>query len=91
MIYDNMRITGFKDFYDRRFLIAGRYKNLRPDDKIIYKYYIYSRRYLREKICDAMWEFLNAVCIEELSDASVRLTQAYMKYQCEVPYDNKYY
>lgn len=91
MINDSMRITGFKDFYERRQLIMARYNMLRPEDKIIYKYYIYSRRYLRERLCDAMWEYINAVSIEEAADASARLHQAYAKYRCEVPYDNKYY
>lgn len=91
MINDSMRITGFKDFYERRNIILGKYRTLRPEDKIIYKYYIYSRRYLREKLCDAMWEYLNAVSLEEAADASLRLLQGYMKHQCEVPYDNKYY
>lgn len=91
MINDSMRITGFKDFYERREIILAKYKRLRPEDKIIYKYYVYSRRYLREKLCDAMWEFLNAVSIEELVDANERLYQGYVKYRFEVPYDTKYY
>ena len=90
MIRDNMRISGFKDFYERRDILTGMYSRLSPDDKIIYKWYVYSRRYIREKICDAMWEYLNAVTIEEMADASARLAQAYAKYQCEVN-DGKYY
>lgn len=90
MIRDNMRIGGFKDFYERRDTLSGLYSRLSPDDKMVYKWYIYSRRYLREKLCDAMWEYLNAATIEELADASARLAQAYAKYRCEVN-DDKYY
>lgn len=90
MIKDNMRISGFKDFYERKDILAARYMFLSPDDKMVYKWYIYSRRYIREKLCDAMWEYLNAVTIEELSDANTRLMQGYAKYRCEVN-DDKYY
>ena len=57
---------------------------------MVYKWYIYSRRYIREKLCDAMWEYLNAATVEELADASTRLMQGYAKYRCEVN-DDKYY
>ena len=90
MIADNMRISGFKDFYERRNILATKYLFLSPDDKMVYKWYIYSRRYIREKLCDAMWEYLNAATIEELADASTRLSQGYAKYRCEVN-DDKYY
>ena len=85
-----MRITSFKDFYERKDIIAGKYLRLQPYDKLVYKYYIYSRRYIREKICDAMWEYLNAASIEELVDAGGRLSQVYAKYRCEVLYNDKY-
>ena len=90
MIKDNMRISGFKDFYNRRDIISRNYIYLSPEDKMIYKWYIYSRRYIREKLCDAMWEYLNAKTIEEFSDASIRLAQGYTKYRCEVN-DANYY
>lgn len=90
MIKDNMRISGFKDFYDRKDIISRLYLHLSPDDKMIYKWYIYSRRYIREKLCDAMWEYLNASTIEEFSDASIRLAQGYSKYRCEVNNVNYY-
>lgn len=90
MIKDNMRIGSFKDFYERRETLSGMYSRLSPNDKMVYKWYIYSRRYLREKLCDAMWEYLNAVTVEELEDARVRLGQAYIKHRCEVN-DVKYY
>lgn len=87
MISDNMRISGFNDFYERREYILCRYKRLRSEDKLIYKYYIYSRRYICEKICDAMWEYLNASDFEETADASTRLRQGYVKYLYEVEHE----
>lgn len=90
MITDNMRISGFKDFYERKDIIARLYLHLSPEAKLIYKWYIYSRRYLREKLCDAMWEYLNAATIEEFADAGNRLAQGYAKYRCEVT-DDRYY
>ena len=90
MIADNMRISGFKDFYERRNILATKYLFLSTEERMVYKWYIYSRRYIREKLCDAMWEYLNAATIEEMADASARLSQAYAKYRCEVN-DGKYY
>ena len=90
MIKDNMRISGFKDFYERKDILSIKYMYLSPEDKMVYKWYIYSRRYIREKLCDAMWEYLNAATIEELADANTRLMQGYAKYRCEVN-DGKYY
>lgn len=89
MIRDYMRINGFTDFYERREYLATRYLFLTTEEKTVYKWYIYSRRYIRERLCDAMWEYLNAVTLEELSDASARLRQAYEKYGYEV-YNDKY-
>lgn len=85
-----MRISGFKDFYERRNILATKYLFLSTEERMVYKWYIYSRRYIREKLCDAMWEYLNAATIEELADASARLSQGYAKYRCEVN-DGKYY
>lgn len=90
MIKDNMRISEFKDFYKRKDIISRQYLHLSPEDKLIYKWYIYSRRHIREKLCDAMWEYLNAKTIDEFLDAKNRLSQGYAKYRCEVN-DGKYY
>lgn len=90
MIKENMRFSDFKDFYMRKDKIAMQYMNLEPSDKIVYKYYLYSRRHIREKLCDAMWEYLNPVSVDELNDAYARLSQAFAKYRCEVN-DGRYY
>lgn len=80
MIRDCMRFIDFADFYRRKDRITTMYWDLKYDDKVIYKYYIYSRRRIREKVCDAMWEYLNAGTIEELADANSRLSKEYDRY-----------
>lgn len=81
MIQDNMRFNGFPDFYSRKDIISGLYANLKIDEKAIYKYYVYSRRYLRERTCDAIWEYINAATVEELMDAEMHLCQEYVRYR----------
>lgn len=81
MIKDSMRIIDFADFYKRKDVISSEYWKLNYDNKYIYKYYLYSRRHIKERLCDAMWEYLNASTIEELSDANIRLAQGYNKYR----------
>ena len=81
MINDNMRFNGFPDFYSRKDIISSMYVNLTTNNRFLYKYYIYSRRYLRERTCDAIWEYINAATIEELIDAAMRLDQEYARYR----------
>lgn len=81
MINDNMKFNGFPDFYNRKDIISGLYANLTIDEKVIYKYYVYSRRYLRERTCDAIWEYINAATIEELMDAEMHLYQEAGRYR----------
>ena len=81
MIRENMRFIDFADFYSRKDTIAESYWDLGYYDKVVYKYYVYSRRHIRERLCDAIWEYLNAETIEELSDANMRLVQGYNRSQ----------
>lgn len=81
MIHDNMRFNGFLDFYARKDILSALYANLTISDKFLYKYYVYSRRYLRERTCDAIWEYINAATLEELSDAETMLCQEYVRYR----------
>ena len=81
MIYDNMKFNSFPDFYDRKDIILNRYSNLTTGDKMLYKNYVYSKRYLRERTCDAIWEYINAVTIEELMDADMHLYQEAGRYR----------
>lgn len=76
-----MRFNGFPDFYGRKDIIAGLYANLSTNDRAVYKYYVYSRRYLRERTCDAIWEYINAATIQELLDAKTHLCQEYVRYR----------
>lgn len=81
MVQDNMRFNGFLDFYSRKDIISGLYANLTINERATYKYYVYSRRYLRERSCDAIWEYINAATIEELMDAEMHLSQEYVRYR----------
>lgn len=81
MIHDNMRFNGFGDFDSRKDIISALYANLTISDKFLYKYYVYSRRYLRERTCDAIWEYINAATLEELFDAENRLCQEAVRYR----------
>lgn len=59
MIKENMMFIGYRDFYKKHHIIKDNYSKLNRNDKVIYKYYIYSRRQLRECTCDLIWRFLN--------------------------------
>lgn len=59
MIKDDMKFIGYINFYKMRYAIKYKYNNLSKSDKVLYKYYVYSRRQLREYTCDLIWCFLN--------------------------------
>ena len=80
MIKNNMCFNDFCDFYSRRKFIREMYKNLSSDDKVIYKYYVYSRRVMKEKVCDMIWEFINAFDEEEYIIKEEKLYQEREKY-----------
>ena len=61
MIKSNMCFDNFCDFYGKKELLRALYQRLSSGDKINYKYYVYSRRILKEKVCDMIWEYLNAI------------------------------
>lgn len=83
MVRHSMCFDGFCDFYQRRLYIRAMYAYLNRDEKEIYKYYVYSRRILRERICDMIWGFINATDEEELSKYSDFLDAEYKRCQCE--------
>jgi len=70
MIGGPLQFDTFFDFYNRREEIRAKYEVLSPSEKWIYKYYVYSRRFLSEKICDAVWEYINAVDLLEFGECS---------------------
>lgn len=80
MIKDELRFIGFRNFYKRRHQIKEKYQGLSSDEKYVYKYYVYSRRYIKERACDVMWEFLNTDNIEELQKLEERLYDETFRY-----------
>ena len=80
MIRDKMCFDDFCDFYNRRDIIRDIYSRLPSNDKRLYKYYVYSRRVLKEKVCDMIWGYLNVIDEEELIIHSNRLDKEYARY-----------
>ena len=73
MIKDNMYFISFNDFYIKKEIIRNNYRVLSNYNQRMYKYYVYSRRYMKNKICDMIWEFLNNEDIDEEKVLLVRL------------------
>lgn len=80
MIKTAMCFINVYDFYTRRKLIKHLYEKLSTDEKAIYKYYVYSRRLIREKVCDKIWDYLNACDEEQLLEYDNNLYEEYSKY-----------
>lgn len=59
MVREDMKFIGYRAFYKVRYHIQEKYEMLSKCDKVIYKYYVYSRRQLKEYTCDLIWGFLN--------------------------------
>ena len=69
MVKENMKFIGYRDFYKKHSMLKEMYIQLSKDDKRIYKYYVYSRRQLRECTCDLIWRFLNDT--DEIDDYTI--------------------
>ena len=80
MIKDTMCFESFCDFYDRREYIKGAYAELSRGNKKLYKYYVYSRRILKDKTCDLIWEYLNSHDGEEFINCVCNLSKERSKY-----------
>ena len=80
MISERIKFSNFTDFYNKRYLIRDTYLHMYSHDRVIYKYYLYSRRYLKERVCDMMWEFLNACDDTELELYDMQLNRESMRY-----------
>lgn len=80
MISENIKFSNFTDFYNKRYLIHDIYSHMYTNDRIVYKYYVYSRRYLKERVCDIIWEFLNACDDYELELYDMQLNRESMRY-----------
>lgn len=64
MVRDVMMFSSFDDFYIKKDVIKAMYSKIPRGDKMVYKYYLYSRRYIKERLCDIMWEFVNELDVE---------------------------
>lgn len=64
MIREVMKFSSFGDFYIKRECIRAMFVRLPREDKALYKYYLYSRRYIKERMCDIMWEYINKIDLE---------------------------
>ena len=80
MISEHMKFSNFTDFYNKRYIIRDTYSHMYLNDRVIYKYYVYSRRYLKERVCDTIWEFLNACDGTELELYDMQLNRESMRY-----------
>ena len=59
IVDERMKFISFDDFYQRCESIKYYYERLSTKEKRIYRMYIYSDRFLSEKVADKMWEYLN--------------------------------
>ncbi len=80
MVKESMCFDTFCDFYDRREYIRAAYVELNKGDKTLYKYYVYSRRILKDKTCDIIWEYLNSCDGEERVICIGNLNKEHSKY-----------
>lgn len=81
MIKDELRFIGMRDFYKRCEQIKEVYVSLTRDEKQVYKYYVYSRRQLREYTCNIIWEFLNESDDSEYARNKERLYEEIYRYR----------
>lgn len=77
MIRNDVRFVGYLAFYKKKDIIKKRYSNFSREDKWIYKWYIYSRRQLKEYTCDLIWRFLN-----DEQDEENMVTDGMLKDEC---------
>lgn len=59
MMKEDMQFIGIKDFYIKSNFIRAEYKVLPLDKKWEYKYYVYSRPFLKDFFKDIIWQYLN--------------------------------
>jgi hypothetical protein len=78
MIRDDIKFIGYRAFYNKKDRVKEHYKKLNREDKTIYKYYVYSRRQLKECTCDLIWRFLN----DDMEDEEYTVTETMLKDEC---------
>lgn len=81
MVKEKMKFSSYNDFYERRELIRELFSKLSVVDKATYKYYIYSRRYITEKKCDAMWAYINNLEYEDMAYCLEILEKEYYRHK----------
>ena len=81
MIREDMKFVGLIAFYEQKDRIKAKYNKLDRNEKALYKYYVYSRRQLKEHTCDLILLYLNNTC----QDDGTFVTNNMLKAEC-----NKY-
>lgn len=65
-IEQDMWVITYDDFCDRRAGLKRLYNRLTDDQKIFYKWYIYSNVHMKEAFKNAIWDYLNGYDIDGL-------------------------
>lgn len=65
-IEQDMWVITYDDFCDRRAGLRRLYNRLTDDQKIFYKWYIYSNVHMKESFKNAIWDYLNGYDIDGL-------------------------
>lgn len=65
-IEQTMWVITYNDFCDRRVGLKRLYKKLTDDQKIFYKWYIYSNVHMTEPFKNAIWDYLNDYDVDGL-------------------------
>lgn len=81
MVNPQLTFITYRSFYERSRIIRAIYQELSNDEKYVYKYYVYSRRLLHEKTCDAIWEYINAEDDFNILVARAKLVDELSKYE----------
>lgn len=79
LMKENMYFNDFIEFYAKKKLIRVMFGRMMRDEREMYKYYIYSKRIFSVKICDMIWEYLNAIDDEELVQCVSNIEEEYKK------------
>lgn len=80
LMKENMYFSDFVEFYIKKKLIRVQFARMMKEEREMYKHYIYSKRILSTKVCDMIWEYLNAIDDEELMWCASNLGKEYSKH-----------
>ena len=79
VIDERMKFETYNDFYLRKNIIRGLFKELDRNGQDIYRFYVYANRLLSDTKADRIWEFLSAVDDEEFIESVDNLRRFYNK------------